>query len=150
VEKPQLVTFQAPLTEAKLVVWLTPQVAVPMFKQGSAGGCTDGQEKHCTVVVRPTLWVPQVALVFQWAYSVPVKVLLNVSGVWPNATTGPLGEPERMVMKSVDTLDVNRRVVPATAPLIVEYSPAQDTEEMVTTVFSVGMVAEPKEDELVH
>jgi hypothetical protein len=65
---------------------------------------------HCTVVVRQLFCVPQAALVAQCAYMVPVKVLANTSGVVPKASTGPPGVPERIVIKSVATLLVNRSV----------------------------------------
>lgn len=63
---------------------------------------------------------------------VPVNVLENTSGVVPDASTGPLKEPDRMVMKSVATELVNRNVCPFTAPDNTEYSPAKLQEEMVT------------------
>ena len=76
----------------------------------------------------------------------PVKVLTKVSGVGPKATTGPLDVPERMVIQSVAP-EVNFRVCPETAPEIVEYSPAKEQVEMVTTAPAVLMVALPNGEE---
>jgi hypothetical protein len=104
---------------------------------------------HCTVVVRQVDWDPQPG-VFQCAYTVPVKVFTNTSGVVPDARTGPLGVPECIVIKSVPTLLVNLRVCPFTAPLIVEYSPAKEQVEIVTDAPTGLIVAEPNEDELVQ
>lgn len=108
-----------------------------------AGGGGGTQLVHCTVVVRQLFCVPQAALVFQCAYRVPVNVLANTSGVRPDATTGPLDEPERIVIKSVATLLVKRRVCPFTAPLITENSPANEQVEMVVAVPLVLMAIVP-------
>ena len=72
------------------------------------GGGT--QLVHCTVVVRQVVWVPQAALVLQCANNVPVNVLAKTNGVCPKATTGPLNVPVCIVIKSVATLLVKRRV----------------------------------------
>ena len=74
----------------------------------------------------------------------------KVSGVVPNASTGPDDVPECIVIKSVTTLLVNLRVIPETAPEMVEYSPAYEQVEMVTTAPAVLMVAEPYEVVFVH
>ena len=79
-----------------------------------------------------------------------MKVFAKTNGVRPEATTGPLELPERMVMKSVATLLVKRNVCPFTAPLMVEYSPAKEQVETVTVVPDGLMVADPKELVLVH
>jgi hypothetical protein len=63
----------------------------------------------------------------------------------PEATTGPPEEPERIVMKSEETLLAKRSVCPFTAPFIVEYSPAKEQVEIVTDAPVGLMVAEPNE-----
>lgn len=138
----------AALVEAAMV-WLQLMEMAPV-QRSLAGGGGGTQLVHCTVVVRQVFWVPQAAFVFQCAKSVPVKVLANVSGVVPNATTAPPEVPERMVIKSVATLLVNRRVWPFTALLMVEYSPAKEQVEMVTSEPLVLMVALPKAVVFVH
>ena len=80
----------------------------------------------------------------------PVYVFANTSGVVPDATTGPLEVPERTVIKSVATLLVNLNVWPFTAPLMVEYSPANEQVEIVTSAPIGLIVAVPNEEVLVH
>jgi len=81
---------------------------------------------------------------------VPVYVFANTSGVVPDATTGPLEVPERTVIKSVAILLVKLNVWPLTAPLIVEYSPANEHVEIVTIVPDGLIVAVPNEEVFVH
>lgn len=132
-------------TVVPVMVWAQLMVTAP--EQGSLTG---GQLVHCTVVVRQVLCVPQVLLVDQCAYTVPVKVLAKLSGVCPNARTGPPGVPDLTVIQSVATLLVNRSVCPFTAPFIVEYSPANEQVEMVTIELLAGMVAVPKAEAKLH
>lgn len=74
----------------------------------------------------------------------------KTNGVTPNASTGPLGEFEWTVIKSVAMLLVIRKVVPATALLRVEYSPAKGQVEMVTNAPDGLILALPKAFEFVH
>ena len=53
-------------------------------------------------------------------------------------------------MLSVGALLVNFSVCPATAPLIVEYSPANEHVDIVTTAPMASIVADPKEDVFVQ
>jgi len=137
-------------TPAPVVVAVTPvaQANTGIDKQGS--GPPPPQLVHWTVVVRQAKSVPQPALLLQCGYTVPVKVVANVSGVCPKANTAPPGVPERTVIQSVPTLDVNLSVWPATAPVTVAYSPPKLQVEMVTTA-PVGLMAPlPKEDAKLH
>ena len=73
-------------------------------------------------------------------------MLAKLSGVVPKASTGPPELPERTVIKSVATLLVNFRVFPATAPVIVEYSPANEQVEIVDTAPAGSIAADPKDE----
>lgn len=72
-----------------------------------------------------------------------MKVFVNSSGDGPKATTAPDGEPLLMVIMSVAMLLVNLRTWPATAPLIVEYSPANTQVSIETRAPKGSMVAVP-------
>jgi len=134
---------------AVLPVSVCPQLIVkaPVHKSLAGGGSV--QLVHCTVVVRHEDWDPQPG-VFQCANKVPVYVFANTNGVVPDATTGPLEVPERTVIKSVAILLVNLKVWPFTAPLMVEYSPAKEQVEIVTSAPTGLIVAVPNAVVFVH
>jgi hypothetical protein len=76
---------------------------------------------------------------------VPVNVFAKVRGEFPDAIIGPAGVPECIVMNPPPE-NVNCKVVPDTAPEIVEYSPAKEQVEIVVNTLLVGIVAEPNDE----
>jgi hypothetical protein len=73
------------------------------------------------------------------------------TGAIPNPSTVPPGVPWRMVIKlPAPPVALNKYVLPATALVMVLYSPAKAQVVMVTGVFVVGATAVPKAAGFVH
>jgi hypothetical protein len=147
--KPQEEGFQLAPEPDNVTVWFTPQVAVPNNATEQGSGSATVQLVHCTVVVRQVLCVTHPGRL-QCAKSVPVKVFAKVNGITPKPITGPFDDPVWIVTSSPAMLEVNFNVWPATAPEIVENSPANEQVESVTAVPVVLIVPLPNELVNVH